>query len=443
MRNASLVFPAANTRQDFLASQSSSGLDPKVSLAAIVKALPQLGIAMNCKWMTLTLSSHFQPIISVADQRIIGHEGLLRAHDRSGHNLPPPAVFDLALNESERVTLDWLSRALHMRNVRHLGADSGLLFINVAPDAAVKDSQFRDLFAALVAHCDVNPQRLVIEITESVVADEARLVDAVALYRSLGCRVAIDDFGSGASDVARISRLKPDIVKLDRSMLTAAARDDLALRVLISMVDMMHDCGAQVVLEGVEDRVHAEAAIETSADFLQGYYFGLPNTERLPDASVQRLLANILTSDEIVSVGSDAAEATGASDWHRHAEALAATAMAMDTGASFLKAVQLLQSLPGTLRCCLLSGDGRLLGNSVDPHPQQQSATPVPCFAINHLGSRTKRLARQAADDPGTVKLTMPNSSAITSASATLAATLCYGFRRVEQTEVLCIDVVY
>jgi EAL domain-containing protein (putative c-di-GMP-specific phosphodiesterase class I) len=385
------------------------------------------------------LSSHFQPIISVADQCVIGHEGLLRAHDRSGHSLPPAAVFDFARSESGRVTLDWLSRALHMRNVRNFGADSGLLFINVAPDAATKDPQFREVFSTLIDHCGVNPERIVVEITESVVADEPKLVDAVALYRSLGCLVAIDDFGSGASDVARISRLKPNIVKLDRSMLSAAAGDDLAMRVLRNVVNMMHDCGAQVVLEGVEDRVHAEAAIETSADFLQGYYFGLPNTERLPNASVQRLLANLLPGDEIVSVGSDVAEAPGASDWHRHAEALAATAMAIYTGDSFPKAVQLLQSLPGTVRCCLLSSDGKLLGNSVDPHRQVQPALGI---ALNHIGWRTKRLATRAADDPGVVKLTMSKISPIAFATCRFALTLCYGIRCDAQTKVLCVDVV-
>ena len=195
-----------------------------------------------------------------------------------------------------------------------------------------------------------------------------------------------------------------------------------------------------MVLEGVEDRIHAEAAIETSADFLQGYYFGLPSTERMPDASVQRLLANLFTSEEIVSVGSDAAVSSGASDWHRHADALAATAMAMDTGDSFPKAVQLLQSLPGTVRCCLLSSDGRLLGNSVDPHCRIQPALGV---ALNHINWQTKRLATQAADDPGVVKLTMSEISPSASAVCRFSVTLCYGFNCDAESKVLCVDVAY
>jgi predicted signal transduction protein with EAL and GGDEF domain len=74
----------------------------------------------------------------------------------------------------------------------------------------------------------------------------------------------------------RFWRLRPDIVKIDRAVLRAAIHDDHARRVLKGVVRMMQDCGVRVVIEGAEDRHDATVALDSNADFVQGYYFARP-----------------------------------------------------------------------------------------------------------------------------------------------------------------------
>ncbi len=399
----------------------------------------------TCRWNALSLSSSFQPIVGVAEQRVIGYEGLVRANDVSGRRVTPPMVFEAAVEESEKLYLDWLLRALHMRNLRTLGDNSGLLFINVSPNAAIHDPRFAEVFTSLIAHFGLAPKNIVVEITENAATHEVRLVDAVNLYKTIGCSVAIDDFGAGASDVRRVWRLRPDIVKLDRSLMVAAAEDDHALRVLKNIVNMMHDCGARVVLEGVEERHEALAALETNADFLQGYFFGKPETNRLPDEKAKHRLAELVPKSQMDCLESTASPSQQLKDWDPHCEALIAASMAIETGASFSEAVQLLQSLPGTECCRLLSADGELLSANFDHHGRDKPANRANRAigpSIYRTGAQARRLANVALNDPGRVKFTMPYRLTSAFDSARHGVTFCLGFSHGAQIVAVCVDVI-
>ena len=98
-------------------------------------------------------------------------------------------------------------------------------------------------------------------------------------YRELGCAIAMDDFGLGRSNFERIVALRPDIVKIDRSIQTAAVGDAKSRRMLPSIIELLHESGAQVSVEGVESAREALVAMESGADQVQGHYFAAPAGE--------------------------------------------------------------------------------------------------------------------------------------------------------------------
>ncbi len=247
---------------------------------------------------TLTLSSQYQPIFSLHDQRAIGYEALVVGNNLAGHQFRADTVFALSASQDEELFLDWLSRALHLRNFSNMGSQRGLLFLNVYPAAAVEDPHHPEVFARMFDFYNVAANDVVIEILETGVADEAQLADAARFYRKLGCKIAIDDFGVGYSNFDRMWRLRPDIVKLDGSFIRAAARDDHARVVLTNVVKLIKECGAKVAIEGIEENAEAKLAVDVGADYLQGYFFARPSAHSMPRELADRIFNSLLGMDE-------------------------------------------------------------------------------------------------------------------------------------------------
>jgi len=249
---------------------------PVTALQQVSRALVPGLTGMVGHHADLTLHSAFQPILDLRDGRNIGFEGLVRVLRAEGGSVTPLALFDLARDEAELVHVDRLCRALHVCNFVRLDAGDGLLFLNVNPVVSIRGRFFGPFFEEFLSQVGLPPERVVIEILEGSVLDDQQLADSIAFYRERGCLVAIDDFGVGHSNFGRIWQIKPDIVKLDRSMLTFARANECARRALPSLVTILREAGCLVIVEGVEDEFEAMLALESRADFAQGYFFGFP-----------------------------------------------------------------------------------------------------------------------------------------------------------------------
>ncbi len=247
---------------------------------------------------SLTLSSQYQPIFGLHDKCAIGYEALVVGTNLSGHEFRADTVFALSASHDEELFLDWLSRALHLRNFSNMGSQRGLLFLNAYPEAAVEDPHHPEVFARMIDFYNVAATDVVIEILETGVADEAQLADAARFYRRLGCKIAIDDFGVGYSNFDRMWRLRPDIVKLDGLVIRAAARDEHARVVLTNMVKLIKECGAKVAIEGIEESAEARLAVEVGADYLQGYFFARPGAHSMPRELADRIFNSLLEIDQ-------------------------------------------------------------------------------------------------------------------------------------------------
>ena len=227
----------------------------------------------------LRLRSVFQPIVHAKDIKAFAYEALLRVSDIAGTPVGPQDVFRRTALPEEILYLDRLCRVIHSVNFFSQSPGRDLsLFLNVDGRHLlnVGGGGHGRTFLTLLEHCDVRPQQVVLEIVESLVADSRHLVEAIESYQRLGYRIAIDDFGSRESNFDRLWNLSPDIVKLDRSLVLQSVVNARARRVLPKLVEIIHELGATVVCEGIENEDQHLSAVDAGADFLQGYYYARP-----------------------------------------------------------------------------------------------------------------------------------------------------------------------
>jgi len=171
-----------------------------------------------------------------------------------------------------------MCRVLHLRNFHNIGVDGLDLFFNYNPminDHAGRALAEIRLMSRHLRELGLAPGMLVCEITEQA-ADDALLARLVREMRRDGIRIAIDDFGTGHSTVERVSLLQPDIVKIDGGWFGEFCRHTAAERFFRPLVSSLHDRGARVLVEGIEQPVHLRVALDGGVDLLQGFLLARP-----------------------------------------------------------------------------------------------------------------------------------------------------------------------
>jgi EAL domain-containing protein (putative c-di-GMP-specific phosphodiesterase class I) len=277
------------------------------SLSRIAEELVRSGRGGAVTWQGKTLATHFQPIYSVGEATCVGFEALVRATDAAGGQIRPDRLFEQVFRDGDGVLLDWICRAMHLRRFATVDPGDRKLFINVHPEAAVKEASSARDFAEIIRFYGLTADRVCVEILEGACADEGALREAVAAYRGLGCDIAMDDFGIGRSNFDRIVKLRPDVVKIDRSVLTEAVGDRKARLMLPSIIELLHEAGAEVAIEGIESANEALLAMDSGADLLQGFHFAAPSATPPDDPLTQRILGELLRmrGARLAAVGAD------------------------------------------------------------------------------------------------------------------------------------------
>lgn len=230
-----------------------------------------------------TLASHYQPIVSVRRKAIVGYEALARATDLNGQPIRPDILFANARRNGHALELD--------RRCQHL-AISG--FVEQAPtgDSILSVNMDASHFAghtetpailALMEEQGLGPGRLMVEICEDAVHSQRQLENFVSICRELGVLVAIDDLGQKHSNLDRIVSLRPDLLKLDRTLIHDVHNDATRRNLVRSLVKMAVGGGSLVLAEGVESWEEALELMELGVDLFQGFYFAKPQA-RLADA---------------------------------------------------------------------------------------------------------------------------------------------------------------
>lgn len=206
-----------------------------------------------------------QPIVELDSGVRIGAEALSRFPPKWGK---PP---DVCFAEAHSVGLgDELELQALAAAAEHLDVVPGYIAMNISP-ATLLTPEASELLDRLAL------DRVLLELSEhDQVEDYDALIAVLAPLRARGLRLAIDDVGAGFSSLRHIVLTAPDVIKLDRSMIDGVSADPVLTTLVRSLVAFGHDCGSQVVAEGVETEQDATALRDLGVDFGQGWHFGRP-----------------------------------------------------------------------------------------------------------------------------------------------------------------------
>lgn len=231
------------------------------------------------------LELHYQPIVAAQGGRIVGVEALLRwTHAMRGPI--PPAIF---IPVAEQMGLMDTLGAFVLRRALHEAKRWPDLYVavNLSP-LQVRDASIVELVREALAESGVPPARLMLEITEGVLIDNPdEMVKRIEDLHALGVRIALDDFGSGYSNLGYLRRFPLDKLKIDRSFVTALGNSANGGVIIQAIVALGRALGLTVVVEGVETEQQRVLLRLAGCDEMQGYLFARP----APAKAIDRLLA--------------------------------------------------------------------------------------------------------------------------------------------------------
>lgn len=209
----------------------------------------------------------YQPIVFVARNQVVGYEALTRFQHE------PVRTPDKWFNEAAEVGLqEELELAVIRRallDLERFPADT-YLSLNISPETLLTGSLERVL--------DGYPlERLMIEVTEHVsVRDYALIAERIAPLRACGLRLAVDDAGAGYASFRHILKLKPDVIKLDSSLIRRIDRELESRALAAALIRFAEETGCKIVAEGVETQAELEMLQSLKVNKAQGYLLGRP-----------------------------------------------------------------------------------------------------------------------------------------------------------------------
>ncbi len=219
----------------------------------------------------------YQPQVDMRTRRVARAEALVRwRHPERGLVLP-----DEFISGAERIGLsrrltDWILEAA-IRQARHWQNEGIALPVAVnASTRILRDTNFAERVKALLHDHGVAPERLTLEITESLMAEPLDALATLADLRAVGVRLSIDDFGVGALSLLTLKQLPVEEIKIDKSFVLGMATEMPDAAVVRAIVDLAHHLGCRVVAEGVESEASWNRLAEIGCDIAQGSYVSPP-----------------------------------------------------------------------------------------------------------------------------------------------------------------------
>ncbi|MCL6381500.1 putative bifunctional diguanylate cyclase/phosphodiesterase [Pectobacterium parmentieri] len=223
------------------------------------------------------LSVLFQPIINTRNNKFESVEILLRWH-LDEKMIPPDVFIPLAEKNGSIIKIGYwvLEQAIsHMKKMDELGFTIKIC-VNVS-SIQFKEKDFVDHILSILEKFNFPPQRLQLELTESIFSvNNSLVIDSIKILQKNGIRISIDDFGTGYSSLSLIQKMNIDIVKIDKSFVSEI--NTSGIDVIKAVMIMSNGLGFEVVAEGVESASQAITLKSMGIHYLQGYFFSKPIT---------------------------------------------------------------------------------------------------------------------------------------------------------------------
>ena len=217
---------------------------------------------------------YFQPIVDMATSSILGYEALSR-FPGVPEAPPPDESFAIAERIGRAYDLDDVCVGAIFARAAEL-PHTARLFINVSPQTLDHDT-FVDRLSAAAMLAAISPERVVVELTERSMERPLSVIREANRLRAAGFRLALDDVGSGNAGLALLGSLSVEFIKIDRSVVSAAASGRAGRAVYAGILAIARENGSYVIAEGIEDEAMFRfVGANREIRGLQGYHLGLP-----------------------------------------------------------------------------------------------------------------------------------------------------------------------
>lgn len=242
---------------------------------------------------------HYQPIMPIADIDLKNlpaekgdiwknyckanpdqpryYEALIRLPDSSGKLISPAAFLPTAERFNKMVEIDHWVIKNSIKALANLADPGNTVFSINLSSHSLEDESLASFVDGYLQEYDIKPDSLIFEVTESIAIGKFEnansLIDSL---HKLGCRFALDDFGSGYSSFSHLKKLPVDIFKIDGIFIQGALQDTMDKAIVASIVNIAHSVGKKTVAEYVENAETIKALKEIGVDYAQGYYVEKP-----------------------------------------------------------------------------------------------------------------------------------------------------------------------
>jgi diguanylate cyclase (GGDEF)-like protein len=221
----------------------------------------------------------YQPLIDTATRQVRGYEALVR-WDRPGHGVVNPAEF-IHLAEETRLIIpigEWVlqTACAQLREWRRAGLPRFHMAVNLSAHQIGQPDFIHFVHDTIKAN-DLEPGDLELEITESAAMQNLEwTLSVLDQLKTLGVRIAVDDFGTGQSSLAYLKRFPLNTLKIDREFMQGVQNSPTDAAILASIITLGHSLGLYVIAEGIENDADRHIVEEQACDGVQGYLFGKP-----------------------------------------------------------------------------------------------------------------------------------------------------------------------
>jgi diguanylate cyclase (GGDEF)-like protein len=227
------------------------------------------------------LRVHYQPRFSLnGEKRMTGFEALVRWEHPERGLIPPGEFIPLAEETGIMIPIGEyvIDSALRQLAAWHGAQPDLTISINLSP-RQLEDTGLASMLAAAVRAAGLEPATLVVEITESAVAQNPEVaIRTLQALKAVGLRIAIDDYGTGAASLDSLKRMPIDMLKLHESFVSGLNGDPNAASIAGAVIELAHALGLTVVAEGVETDLQLGELRSLGCDAAQGFFLCKPVT---------------------------------------------------------------------------------------------------------------------------------------------------------------------
>ena len=224
---------------------------------------------------------HYQPILEMKTNQIIGFEALVRwQHPVKG--LIPPAEFIPTAEETGLIVplgywvLDEACRQLHAWHSQYPADPPLTMNVNLSTRQCAQPDLIKKISTILKKN-ELDPRFLKLELTESLIIDESgSTATMLSDLRDMGIQVQIDDFGTGYSSLSYLHTLPVDTLKIDRSFISRLGLNSNNTEIVQTILSLAHSLGMKVIAEGVETNEQLSSLKDMNCEFVQGFLFAKP-----------------------------------------------------------------------------------------------------------------------------------------------------------------------